>query len=105
MSGPVDPKTQPVAFEWDEGNLDKSWDKHGVRHTEAEEIFLQQPLLVHDDPRHSTSEARCFALGRTRTERALFVVFTFRGVRIRVISARDMSRKERRIYAKAEADS
>jgi len=95
--------SQPVAFDWDDGNVEKSWRKHGVRASECEEIFFNQPLLVHDHPRHSREEQRCLTLGRTQVGRRLFVAFTQRGDRIRVISARDMSRGERRSYAEAQA--
>ena len=96
---------QPVTFEWDEGNTEKNWEKHGVRSSECEEVFMNQPLLVHDDPRHSSEESRHLALGQTHAGRRLFVAFTQRGDRIRIISARDMSRRERRSYAEAKTQS
>lgn len=105
MSDPVDPENQPVAFEWDEGNADKNWEKHGVRASEIEEIFFNRPLLVLDELRHSTTEERHFALGQTNVGRRLLGVFTQRDDRIRVISARDMSRRERRSYGKSQVDS
>ena len=92
---------QPVAFDWDDGNADKNWEKHGVRASECEEVFFNQPLLVHDDARHSKEEPRYLVLGRTHAGRRLFVVFTQRDERIRVISARDMSQRERRSYAES----
>jgi uncharacterized DUF497 family protein len=92
-----------VGFDWDEGNVEKSWQGHGVRASECEEVFFNQPLLVHDDPRHSQDEPRMLALGKTHVGRRLFVVFTQRGGRIRVISARAMSRRERRSYGEAES--
>jgi uncharacterized DUF497 family protein len=84
-------------FEWDRGNARKSDDKHGVTQAEAEQVFFNQPLLIVVDPRHSLHEARFHGLGRTDAGRPLRVTFTLRGAatRIRVISARDMSRKER----------
>lgn len=85
-------------FEWDAGNLHKSWEKHGVSPQEAEEIFFNEPLVVAEDAAHSGTERRCFALGRTHEGRHLFVVFTARGAKIRVISARPMNRKERKVY-------
>jgi hypothetical protein len=100
-----DSSPEPVAFEWDVGNVDKNWEKHGVRASECEEVFFNQPLLVHDDPRHSTNESRHLALGQTHAGRGLCVAFTQRGDRIRVISARNMSRRERRSYAEAQTDS
>jgi uncharacterized protein len=88
-------------FEWDDGNARKSRDRHRVSQAEAEQVFLNQPLLVVNDARHSAHEARFHALGRTDEGRPLHVTFTLRqtATRIRVISARDMSRKERARYA------
>jgi len=92
-----------VAFQWDEGNSRKSVDKHGVGQTEAEEIFFGEPLVVAEDVGHSQQEARFHALGETTAGRRLHVTFTLResGTQIRVISGRDMSQKERSVYAKA----
>jgi uncharacterized DUF497 family protein len=88
-------------FEWDHGNARKSGDKHGVSQTEAEQVFFNEPLLIAEDHRHSEQESRRHALGRTDEGRPLHVTFTLRGAGtlIRVISARDMSRKERARYA------
>ena len=85
-------------FEWDSGNSDKNEEKHGVTNLECEEIFFNQPLIVARDPRHSAGEERHTALGRTLGKRLLFVAFTMRAGKIRVISARPMSRKERKTY-------
>jgi len=89
-----------VGFEWDEGNRRKSTDKHGVTQSDAEQVFLNEPLLIVADERHSAVEARFHALGRTDAGRQLHVTFTIRqdGTLIRVISARDMHRKERARY-------
>jgi hypothetical protein len=89
-----------TGFEWDDGNSRKSADKHDVSQAEAESIFFNDPLIVAEDARHSRGEPRFHALGKTTQERPLHVTFTLRGGRtlIRVISARDMSRKERRFY-------
>jgi len=86
-------------FEWDEGNRGKNA-KHGVADGEAEQVFFCEPLLVLPDLRHSGAETRYHALGQTIDGRLLHVTFTVRGggVRIRVISARDMHRKERIVY-------
>jgi uncharacterized DUF497 family protein len=89
-------------FDWDAGNSQKNWLKHRVSHVECEEIFFNEPLLVAADAAHSQGEARHFALGRTNDGRLLFVGFTYRGKKIRVITARNMSRRERTIYAKAD---
>jgi uncharacterized DUF497 family protein len=85
-------------FEWDEGNKEKNWTKHRVSPLECEQVFFNLPLVVGGDPQHSRVESRHYALGQTDAGRRLFVVFTIRADRIRVISARDMNRKERRIY-------
>lgn len=87
-----------TGFEWDAGNLEKNWLKHGVSPLECEEIFFNQPFIVAPDEKHSQKEERFYALGRTDSERHLFLVFTIRGKKIRVISARDMNKKERKIY-------
>jgi uncharacterized protein len=85
-------------FEWDESNAAKIWQRHQVVPIECEEIFFNHPLVVGDDEKHSAAEARFYALGQTDAARFLFVVFTIRGRLIRMISARDMSRKERKVY-------
>lgn len=85
-------------FEWDDGNRDKNRMKHKVSNGECEEIFFNQPLIILDDHKHSRSEQRFAAYGLSDTGRRLHVVFTLRGKKIRVISARDMHRKERRFY-------
>ncbi|TAN38205.1 MAG: BrnT family toxin [Nitrospirae bacterium] len=86
-------------FEWDPGNARKN-EKHGVTQAEAEQIFVNEPLLLLADDKHSHREARFYALGKTNEERLLHISFTFRGngTRIRIISARPMHRKERSIY-------
>ncbi len=88
-------------FEWDTGNARKN-DKHGVSKSEAEQVFLNRPLLFMPDTSHSASEPRCHSLGITSAGRFLHITFTVRGggKLIRVISARDMHQKERAIYAK-----
>jgi len=79
------------------------YDKHGVAQTQAEAIFFNQPLLMLDDLLHRDQEARYHALGKTLEGRLLHVTFTLRGggSLIRVISARDMHRKERSVYEQA----
>jgi len=85
-------------FEWDKGNCDKNWVKHQVAIWECEQIFFNHPLVITEDTKHSTEEERFYALGRTDLKRTLLVVFAVRREKIRIISARDMNRKERRIY-------
>lgn len=87
-------------FEWDDGNARKSVDKHGVTQAEAEQVFFNAPLVTTEDRQHSAVEERFQALGKSNENRLLHVTFTLRdeGRLIRVISARDMSRKERALY-------
>lgn len=92
--------TQVTGFQWDAGNERKSSEKHGVRKSEAEQVFFNQPLLVLADKKHSQEEPRYHALGITDSGRLLHISFTLRvdETLIRVISAPDMHRKERAIY-------
>jgi uncharacterized DUF497 family protein len=89
---------QVEGFEWDQSHIDKNWEKHRVSHLECEEVFFNQPLLVQEDEIYSKFEPRYYVLGRSNDGRHLFIVFTIRRNKIRVISARIMSRRERRIY-------
>ena len=92
-------------FEWDAGNSDKNWRNHQVRQAEAEQVLLNRPVVFAADLKHSGAEARFFTLGRTDSGRHLAIVFSARGRRVRVISARPMSRAERRAYGQVEAKS
>lgn len=88
----------PLTFDWDIGNLKKSWGKHKVYHREAEEVFFNKPLRIFKDHKHSADETRFVAYGINNSNRKLTLVFTIRKQRIRIISARDQSKKERRVY-------
>jgi len=95
----VDPPIEDWdGFDWDEGNLLKNWEKHGVSAAECEQVFFNRPLITGEDHAHSDVELRWYALGVTDGGRQLFIVFTIRQNKIRVISARNMSRHERRIF-------
>ena len=89
-----------VGFDWDAGNSVKSIGKHAVSSTEAEQVFTNEPVFVVADPKHSATEPRWHALGKTHVGRLLHITFTLRfdGTRVRVISARAMHRSERRRY-------
>ncbi len=87
-------------FDWDEGNTHKNWIKHQVTSSECEQIYFNHPLVVQEDIKHSKSEIRYYSLGQTNLGRLLFIAFTIRKSLIRVISARDMTRNERRKYQK-----
>jgi uncharacterized DUF497 family protein len=87
-------------FNWDKGNWDKNWLKHGVTLAECEQLFFNQPLVFGCDGKHSIGEERYYALGKTDGGRLLFMVFTIRKNNIRVICARDMTKKEQGVYKK-----
>jgi uncharacterized DUF497 family protein len=88
-----------TGFNWDDGNTRKN-EKHDVSTAESEQVFFNEPLLLLADAKHSDVELRFHALGKTDDGRLLHVTFTLReeGRNIRVISARDMHRKEQQIY-------
>ncbi len=88
-------------FQWDRGNSLKSWLKHHVTEGDAEEVFFNEPLLLATDEKHSQQESRFRAMGYTDKNRYLYVVFMVRDNLIRVISARDMNKKERGIYERS----
>jgi len=93
--------TDITGFDWDEGNARKN-EKHKVTMAETEQVFFNEPLLVLEDSKHSEKEPRFHALGKSDEKRPLHITFTLRqaGERIRIISARDMHKKERAIYEK-----
>lgn len=93
--------SDPISFDWDKGNIDKNFLKHGVTNQEAEEVFSNEPLVVSEDVKHSFKEIRFKALGKTGKERWLFVSFVVRGDKVRVISIRDMNKREVMAYEKA----
>jgi uncharacterized protein len=98
--------SQLDGFEWDDGNRDKNRLKHKVSSGECEEVFSNEPLIILEDHKHSETELRYAAYGMTNDGRMLMVYFTVRKRKYRVISARDMHRKERRYYAEqAEKNS
>jgi uncharacterized DUF497 family protein len=94
---------QIAGFDWDDGNSRKSADKHDVSQAEAESVFFNDPLVVVEDAKHNEAEPRLNALGKTAQNRLLHITFTLRqnGTMIRVISARDMHRNERKAHAQA----
>ena len=94
-----------TSFQWDEGNLDKNWLKHEVSFSECEQVFFNLPLVTCKDAGHSEKEERYYVLGKTDAERFLYIVFTVRKKQIRIISARDMNKKERQVYVNNERDS
>ena len=88
-----------IGFDWDDGNILKNEIKHGLKWQVIEEVFFNEPLIIVEDFKHSnSSECRCLALGKIDDGMLISVIFTIRENKIRVISARDMSNKERAFY-------
>jgi len=94
-----------IGFDWDDGNLLKNWEKHGVSAAECEQVFFNQPLVTSSDVGHSSYEARFYSLGKSDSGKHLFIVFTVRNNLIRIISARNMNRKERGAYKHHEKNT
>ncbi len=87
-----------IVFAWDKGNSDKNFILHKVSNQEAEEVFLNETGIIFDDEKHSQHEKRYMIWGTTNDDRLLSIFFTIRADKIRIISARDMHKKERRRY-------
>lgn len=94
-----------TGFEWDRYNSEKIRTKHDVTPVECEQAFFNVPVVAGDDEKHSETENRFYALGQTDSGRLLFLVFTIRKDKLRVISARDMNKKERRVYQAHEKEN
>lgn len=87
-----------TGFDWDKHNSEKVRTRHDVTPVECEQVFFNLPVIAGDDEKHSETENRFYVLGQTDSDRLLFLVFTVRKDKVRVISARDMNKKERRMY-------
>lgn len=96
---------QEIEFEWDEGNLDKSRRKHGITPEEAENVFSDEHSLIIPDEVHSKTEDRFIIVGKSSENRNLFIVFTTRKDKIRIISGRGMHRKEIEKYEKIKKNT
>ncbi len=90
--------SQIIGFNWDKGNIDKNWFKHKIKAEECEQVFFNKPLIIFPDPKHSQKEKRLYVLGKTIDNKLLFISFTIRKNKIRIISARKMNKKEQKIY-------
>lgn len=87
-----------VGFQWDSANIKKNLLKHRVSWQEAEATYRNKPIVLLKDFAHSDKENRYTLYGQTDQKHKLTIVFTIRDNRFRVISARDQSKKERKIY-------
>jgi len=94
-----------TGFEWDKHNSEKVRTRHDVTPVECEQVFFNLPVIAGDDQKHSETENRFYVLGQTDSGRLLFLVFTVRKDKLRVISARDMNKKERRVYQAHEEEN
>lgn len=92
--------SEPIEFQWDQGNIDKNKKKHRVSDQESEEVFFDEKKKTFIDKVHSDKEERFRIIGKTKQQRLLFVVFTVRKGKVRIISARDINRKEVKLYEK-----
>jgi uncharacterized DUF497 family protein len=92
-----------IGFDWDEGNINKNENKHGLNYKTIEEVFFNKPLVIAEDYKHSKNEQRCMVFGKLNSGKLITVIFTKRENKIRVISARSMNKKERKFYEKRDS--
>ena len=92
--------TRPIQFQWDRGNIDKNSKKHDVTNAECEEVFFDENKIILKNILHQGKESRHILLGKTKAKRLLFTVFTVRNNKIRIISSRDINKKEGKLYEK-----
>lgn len=89
---------KPYEFDWDQGNVVKNLLKHQIECRQTEEAFIDDDSLVGDDLKHSSVENRFLLIGKDHEGNVLYIVFTQRRNKVRIISARIASKKERRFY-------
>jgi len=88
-----------IEFEWDQWNIQKNEIKHGVSHIEAQSAFYDPLYKLYADLKHSlTTEKRFILYGKSMEGKILMIGFTLRRNKIRIITARSASKKERTIY-------
>lgn len=90
---------KPLEFGWDLGNRGKNWALHQVTDEESEEAFFDPRKRTLKDVVHSKDEERYILLGKTKKNRSLYIVFTVRRAKVRIISVRDINKKERILYS------
>lgn len=91
---------EPISFQWDKGNVHKNVTKHLVTNSDVEEVFYDKHKKLFKDRLHSGKEERLRVIGKTKNEKLLFIVFTIRDKKVRVISARNLNKKEVYLYEK-----
>lgn len=87
-----------MEFEWDKNKALTNLSKHGVSFDEAKTVFQDPFYIVFDDPDHSFEENRCVAIGQSAQGRLLFISYTERRNRVRLISTRKVTRSEKELY-------
>ena len=102
MGADQHPLAECVGFDWDQSNIQKNWDRHQVTPEEAEEVFFNHPLIRSDIRHSSRTENHYYELGQTSIGRFLFTAFTIRRKLIRIVSVRDMNRREQSAYVHYE---
>ncbi len=93
-----------LTFEWDPAKAVANVEKYGVSFEEAVTVFQDPLAKVHPDPDHSGSESREILIGHSAHRHLLLVAFTDRQGKIRLISARKVTRRERRDYEESQQD-
>ncbi len=91
---------EPLEFEWDEANKNKIWLKHKLSAEECEEAFSTEQIFRQADELHSDKENRYILIGNTKKSKKIFIIYTLRKNKVRVISARNMHKKEQNFYEK-----
>lgn len=89
-----------IQFEWNPDKAEKNVQKHQVSFNEAATVFGDPLSMTFHDPDHSIEEDRYITVGLSRLGKLLIVAHTDRGERIRIISARKATRRERKFYEK-----
>jgi len=87
-----------MQFEWDETKADLNIEKHNVSFQEAATVFGDFLSYTFDDPDHSDEELRLLTIGRATTDKLIIVSHTDRDDKIRIISARELTKKEQKFY-------
>ena len=91
-----------LQFTWDENKAGANQQKHGVSFEEAATVFSDSLAVIMDDVEHSEGEVREAIIGHSKMDRLLIASFTARGSIIRLISARVVTRNERKDYEESQ---
>ena len=89
---------EEIKFDWDQWNIQKNEEKHGISMLEAQSAFYDKKILIFDDIEHSLRKSRYICYARSAYNKTLMIAFTIRNKKVRIISARKASKKERNVY-------